>query len=327
MRVGVRVGVVRLRVAAFWARSCLRGYRTIKDSVFFRFSACLALFAGLAFPQSSVPSTLAENSVPTVAPIRPDMEDPMVVRAQENLDRVRQLVAGGALPLLRMHKAQLDVQDAMDMSMLKQSMLSPGLLPEQADQLVAVAQRMALRRQQNLVEMQQRLAAGVVSAHEAEATEADFQRARTELVLAQSLAFMVQQLAEAVRIEKGMASLETEVEAHPEWNGKVYTKFDGSGVFTPADMRKISGAFLARFARALPISADGATAVHRSMGFDHRGRVDIALNPSQTEGVWLIGFLQKNRIPYFAFRSAVPHMATGAHIHIGLQSTRFEYSE
>ncbi len=297
----------------------------------FRSVAFAALFTSAVYAQSVPPGVSAQNSAPSVtsvpATVQPDMEDPMVVRAQDTLERVHKLVADGALPLMRLGRAQQDLQDAMDMSMLKQSMLSSSLLPEQADQLVGVAQRMALRRQYNLLEMQQRLAAGVISAREAEATEADFERARTELALAQSRAYLARQMAEALRIEKSIASMETEVEAHPEWDGKVYTKFDGSGVFTPADMQRISSAFAAKFFKPIPISADGATAVHRSMGFDHRGRVDVAINPGDTEGLWLISFLQKNRIPYFAFRSAVPHMATGAHIHIGPQSTRLDYSE
>jgi hypothetical protein len=44
--------------------------------------------------------------------------------------------------------------------------------------------------------------------------------------------------------------------------------------------------------------------------------------PDAPEGVWLRDFLTRNRIPYFAFRHAVPGKATGAHIHIGPGSSR-----
>jgi hypothetical protein len=60
------------------------------------------------------------------------------------------------------------------------------------------------------------------------------------------------------------------------------------------------------------------------MGFDHRGRVDVAVSPDQPEGKWLMRYLETNRIPYFAFRMAVAGKATGAHIHIGPQSTRLK---
>jgi hypothetical protein len=61
----------------------------------------------------------------------------------------------------------------------------------------------------------------------------------------------------------------------------------------------------------------GETAVHRALGFDHRGRVDVGLHPDTPEGAWLRAYLIENRIPFFLFRQAVPGKATGAHIHIG----------
>ena len=81
-------------------------------------------------------------------------------------------------------------------------------------------------------------------------------------------------------------------------------------------------AYERRFPKPLPVSAMGETAVHRALGFDHRGRVDVALSPDQPEGVWLRQYLEARRIPYFAFWQAVPGKATGAHIHIGPESTR-----
>ncbi|MGD0365792.1 MAG: hypothetical protein ABSC93_33330, partial [Bryobacteraceae bacterium] len=84
----------------------------------------------------------------------------------------------------------------------------------------------------------------------------------------------------------------------------------------------VSGAFERRFSKPLPVSAMGETAVHRALGFDHRGRVDVALSPDQPEGLWLRQYLEARRIPYFAFWHAMPGKATGAHIHIGPESTR-----
>ena len=82
--------------------------------------------------------------------------------------------------------------------------------------------------------------------------------------------------------------------------------------------------FEKQFGKPLPVSAMGETAVHRSLGFDHRGRVDVAIHPDQPEGRWLREYLVEKHIPYFAFRQAVPGKATGAHIHIGPLSTRFK---
>ena len=64
--------------------------------------------------------------------------------------------------------------------------------------------------------------------------------------------------------------------------GKGYTHYDGNVVvFTRSDLEKLEIDYIAKFARPLPISAEGETAVHRSLGFDHRGRVDVAVMPDQ----------------------------------------------
>jgi hypothetical protein len=267
----------------------------------------------------------------TVSRLRADETDPLVIRARERSAQVATLVSAGALPLMRLKKAQEDVQDALDMSLLKQSLYTADLLPEEADQMVFVAQRMVVRRQRALIEMQELVSAGVISRSEAETSNADFDRAQKELEWAESRATLVQQLAENARIQKGIASLEVQLEvqaeSHPDWAGKIYTHYEGTGVFTPVDLQKLESAYAGRFAAPLPISAEGQTALHRSLGFDHRGRVDVALNPDQPRGEWLMRYLESNRIPYFAFRAAVPHKATGAHIHVGPQSAKLNLSD
>jgi hypothetical protein len=100
-------------------------------------------------------------------------------------------------------------------------------------------------------------------------------------------------------------------------------RYIGKGDFTTSDFTRVQNAYAARFSHSLPISANGETAVHRSMGFDHRNRIDVAIYPDSTEGQWLRHFLTANRIPFFAFRGAVAHQATGAHIHMGPPSTRY----
>jgi hypothetical protein len=82
-----------------------------------------------------------------------------------------------------------------------------------------------------------------------------------------------------------------------------------------------------QFGKSLPVSAKGDTALHRSLGFDHRGRVDIALNPDQREGAWLRSYLQKAKLPYYAFRAAVRGKATAPHIHMGPPSTRYRVAD
>lgn len=300
--------------------------------MFNRFAAVAALFTaslgGTLLAQSGIPP-VPESPAPATSPIpqlQPDLTDPGVIRAQQDVERVKLLISQGALPAMRLRRAQEDLEIAKDMSILKQSIYSQDLLPEQAEQMVTVAQRIVFRRQRALIEMQQLVSSGVISRSEAEASGADFDRSQTELHLAETRAHLIQQMAETLRIEKGIAGLEMQVETHPEWAGKVYTRYDGRGVFVPSDLEKVSIAFLSRFAKPLPISANGETALHRSLGFDHRGRVDVAVSPDQPEGAWLMHYLEANKIPYFAFRMAVPGKATGAHIHIGPQSARLAVS-
>jgi hypothetical protein len=298
-------GVVRLQILTSNCYSSMRSVSSRLNLALLGF-----LLASTAFAQSTAPH------------LQGDPTDPGVQRAQQSLEQIQRLAQAGAVPLIRLKKAQDDVQDALDLSILKKNLYNTDLLPEQTDEMIYVAQRMVMRRQRTMTETQELVSAGILSRAEAEMTQADLDRAQTELELATSRAKLIEQIATNVRLQKGMADLESEALTHPDWAGKVYYKYEGSGMFTPTDRRTIELAFASKFSRPLPISADGETAVHRSFGFDHRGRVDVALNPDQPEGVWLMHYLQTKHIPYFAFRAAVPNKATGAHIHMGPESTR-----
>lgn len=298
--------------------------------MFLRLAALAAIGISVVCAQTSTPDPAPTTAAPNGASanaIQPDQNDPAVIRARQLLEQVTRLVASGALPAIRLRKAQDDVQDALDASILKTSLYSNDLLPEQADQMIYVAQRMVIRRQKALLDMQELVSAGVISRAEAESSGMNLQHAQEELDWAKTRATLVQQVAESVRLAKEMASLETQAESHPEWVGSVLTKYEGSGVFTATDRRMLEAAYIAHFDKPLPISADGETAVHRSMGFDHRGRVDVAVTPDQPEGRWLMKYLESKHIPFFAFRAAVPHQATGAHIHVGPGSTKLALSD
>ena len=283
-----------------------------------------------------MPAALAEPDTAAVAPasdakptdakptdakpkeIKPDFSDLGVVRAQQNLNRIRSLVQQGVLPINDLAKAQDDLNDALDESILRYSALATDLLPEEADQMVTVAERKFLRRQKRAMQTRQLVETGVLARSEAEASTSDVISAKLQLDLAIERARLVKDMA----LQKQLAEVETEAESHPEWNGQVYTRYDGNGTFTRADFNRISAAYLTTFGHMIPVSADGQTAVHTALGFNHAGRIDIALNPDQPEGVWLLRYLERNHIPYYAFRAAVAHKATGAHIHLGPGSTR-----
>jgi hypothetical protein len=276
---------------------------------------------GQSAPANAAPDAGADSQAKS-SEIKPDLTDPGVSRAQQNLERIRSLVQQGILPPLNQIRAQEDLNDALDMSILRTTTATQDLSPDQADQLVIVAQRMYLRRQRRAIQTAQLVSNGVLSRSEVESANLDVMNAKIQLDLATERASIVKDFA----IQKQLAQAETDAEAHPEWNGKLYSHYDGNGVFTRADFDRISVAFMAEFGRAIPVSADGQTEVHKALGFNHAGRIDVAINPDQREGIWLLHYLEQHHIPYYAFRTAIAHKATGAHIHLGPGSTRLSAS-
>ena len=93
--------------------------------------------------------------------------------------------------------------------------------------------------------------------------------------------------------------------------------------WTIADSAKVEKFFLSKFGRPLPTTAFGQSDLHDRWGWDHRNGLDVGLHPDSTEGLVLVQFLRSEKIPFLVFRSAIPGVATGPHIHIGKVSHRF----
>lgn len=115
--------------------------------------------------------------------------------------------------------------------------------------------------------------------------------------------------------------------ASPSRNGRYTTKaavmrYSGAGTWAISQASKVEGFFAGEFGRPLPVSAFGQSATHNRLGFDHHNSIDVAVHPDTREGKALIDYLRINGIPFLAFRSAIPGVATGAHIHIGYPSHR-----
>jgi TolA-binding protein len=98
--------------------------------------------------------------------------------------------------------------------------------------------------------------------------------------------------------------------------------YSGAAPWSIGGLSGIQSFFSATFSRALPTSAIGQSATHNRLGYDHRNAVDVALHPDSAEGKSLINYLQSRGIPFLAFRTAIPGVATGPHIHIGSPSHR-----
>jgi hypothetical protein len=244
--------------------------------------------------------------------------DPDVARAQAGIERLRALVEAGAVPRVQLQQAEDTLADAQDMAVLRRTMYARDLTEDQAGQMVAAARHRLDRRQKQLDRMRGMVDAGVAAKVELGTYLEEVDYARKEYDLAASRANLCHEIAAMARAEQ-QRQLRP---AAPFDNGGASVHYDGKGAFTPAEFRTLETAFEHRFSKPLPVSAIGETAVHRALGFDHRGRVDVALNPDQPEGIWLRQYLEARRIPYFAFWHPVAGRATGAHIHIGPESTR-----
>ena len=102
-----------------------------------------------------------------------------------------------------------------------------------------------------------------------------------------------------------------------------FTRYTGAGGWNLGDSWKIQRFFYDSFNKQLPIAVFGQGQIHDRWRLDHHNAMDIQLHPDGVEGRALLDFLQKNGIPYLAFRSAIPGTATGPHIHIGRPSHRY----
>ncbi len=102
-----------------------------------------------------------------------------------------------------------------------------------------------------------------------------------------------------------------------------FIRFNGASGFLLANAGRIQSFFLQKFNRPLPIAVFGQGAIHDRWRLDHHNAMDISLNPDGSEGQALMEYLRASGIPFSAFRGAIPGVATGPHIHIGLPSHRY----
>ena len=246
--------------------------------------------------------------------------------AQQELDRVVQLVAAGALPRVRIEQAQATLEDAKDEVILAHDLYGDlpdkGASEEASAEMIAAAQRRVDRQRARLDEARKMVDAGVAAKSYLAQYEADLTSRQTSLDLAQLRAHLM-----ADRAAMNEQAAPPVIVQTPQDDSELFFQgmehYEGDGAFNEShDLPPLELAFANKFDRPLPISAEGETEVHRALGFDHRGRVDVAVVPSAPEGVWLREYLKLRKIPYYAFTHAIPGKATAAHIHIGPGSTR-----
>lgn len=232
----------------------------------------------------------------------------------------------GAVAPTKLAEAEDTLGDAQDDQVLRATLYgnltAQDLTENQSEDMVAAALRRYDRQKAKLARYQKLVEAGVLARNELESLRMELDSRRLTVDLANNRAHLLEELAAMARTESSYMHDDNAAQDH-----RLRERFDGDGVFSPADLKKVIAAYQTKFHKPLPISANGETSVHRALGFDHRGRVDVALNPDQREGVWLRAYLEKQDIPFYAFRAALPGKATGPHIHLGPGSTRLRAAD
>lgn len=226
-------------------------------------------------------------------------------------------------PLDRVLLNPLDIDDDGILKRTLYGTLRPDELSlEQSERMVDAARRRVQRVEDRMKEIQPLIDAGVLARNEINAFHEELAYRQKTLELAESRQRFLKELAE-------MARAETVAEPQDDSGGvkPAQERFDGNGQFGQAALKRIVLAYEKQFAKAIPISANGETAFHRALGYNHSGRVDVALSPDTPEGVWLRQLLEKEQIPYYAFRTAITGKASAPHIHIGPPSTRLRVAD
>jgi hypothetical protein len=253
--------------------------------------------------------------------------------AQDEIQKIAQLVQVGALPKLRLEQAEQDLADIQDDAVLARTLYGELPVEDLTDKLiedmVAAAQRRVERQQVRLDAMKKLVDEGITGQASLTAPEEELATRRMNLDVAHSRAHVMVELAGLAKFEKSSASIQDAARVeYRDMFAPGMEHYEGSGIFQESrDLKPLAVAFKKKFDRPLPISAAGETDLHRALGFDHTGRVDVAINPSDPEGVWLRRYLKSRQIPYYAFTGAIPGKATAAHIHIGTGSTRLHNAD
>ena len=230
-----------------------------------------------------------------------------------------------AVPLITPEELEADADDSaillrtMRMVTVDDLMTSAALrdITEQdARDMLDAAERMADRGDKRFERIDDLVTRGAAPADAAASAREEAVRRHNTLDLVTDRAAMLSELIE-------MARADDNGPGGARRTGFGTVRYDGSGrLIRPAELATLSASFQKRFSRALPISAWGETAMHAMLGFDHHGRVDVAVGPDGPEGRWIRAWLERAHIPYYAFRTAMLGRSTGPHIHIGPGSVR-----
>lgn len=196
--------------------------------------------------------------------------------------------------------------------------------------LIARFESDARRSEDRLAKLKELLAEGLATRQDLDAAAESFKRASERLSEAKSQLNQADaEIADAL-IEVNAEDAPVSVrQSAPRTIGSyvrntAYIRYGGGRAWSLSDASAIKQFFVLRFGRALPIHVFGQSPLHDRWGYDHRNAMDIGLNPDSVEGQALMDYLRTNGVPFTAFHFAIPGVATGPHIHVGLPSHRIQ---
>jgi hypothetical protein len=195
------------------------------------------------------------------------------------------------------------------------------------EKLAAIYEGDAKQAEARLQKMKELCAQGLITRREVASSEDAALRARAKVVDAQAqLKSADVQLADAL-IEVEAEETAPKLRVNPArrvvggiMHTTAYIRYGGGHAWSLSEAGAIKQFFMLRFGRPLPVHVFGQSALHDRWGYDHRNAMDIGLNPISTEGQALMEYLRANGVPFTAFHFAIPGVATGPHIHVGLPS-------
>ena len=254
-----------------------------------------------------------------------------VRQAREQLGHIQKLADAGAASRKQVDQAASALRQAQDDALIAETLDTrvavEDLTEEQSGEATGAAVRRLEGERVQLARQAQLVSEGVAARTSLVPFEEALDRSRRLVDALEQRARSLADIVAMIRAEQ------EEVDQHPEQSsiadGAIarITRFAGENKFGNDEFKQVVLEFEKKFDHKLPVSARGDTALHRSMGFDHRGRVDVALNPDGVEGRWLMRFLEQQKLPFFAFRTAVRGQATAPHVHMGPPSTRFRATD
>jgi hypothetical protein len=253
---------------------------------------------------------------------------PEVAKAKAELERIQRLVDAGGLPKNRLEQAKEALEEAEDQAILRRTLFGSLKIEELSEELTqemsGAASRLLARQQARIGRQRGLIEQGVAPRTSLTPLLEELDARRKLLIDAESRSRLWTQLTEMARAEQARLA---ELEADQLETLRRAEDDPTYGLITAAKLRRLEQEFERMFARPLPVSARGDTVFHRTLGYNHTGRVDVGINPDTPEGRWLRDWLEASGVPYLAFRGAIRGVSSAPHVHIGPPSTRLRIAD